>query len=174
VAHDAGATLNFNSLEFLVLFLPATLFAFYAAPMRLRLWLIAGTSLIFYAVSGLEVLVAFLIAIAWSFCTALLLEKWSKASAIVLAISLPLFILIMFKYLNFILNTVQAGPETREHFWFFLSILLPADISFYTFELVGYSIDVADRKIEPERDPLRFVSFATFFPHLIAPRRCCG
>lgn len=160
--------MNFNSLEFLVLFLPATLLAFYAAPMRLRLWVIAGSSLFFYGVSGLEVLVAFLIAIAWSFCTAFLLEKWSKASAIILAISLPLLILIMFKYLNFILNTVQAGPETRDHFWFFLSILLPAGISFYTFELVCYSIDVADRKIEPERDPLRFVSFATFFPHLIA------
>ena len=115
-----GATLNFNSLEFLVLFLPATLLAFYAAPMRLRLWVIAGASLFFYGVSGLEVLAALLIAIAWSFCAAFLLEKWSKASAIVLAISLPLFILIMFKYLNFILNTVQAGPETRDHFWFFL------------------------------------------------------
>jgi alginate O-acetyltransferase complex protein AlgI len=152
----------------LVLFLPATLLAFYAAPIRLRLWVIAGSSLIFYGVSGVEVLIAFIVTIAWSYCTAFLVAKWSRSSTIVLAISVPLFILIMFKYLNFILNTVQAVSETRDHFWFFLSILLPAGISFYTFELVCYSIDVADRKIEPERDPLRFVSFATFFPHLIA------
>lgn len=160
--------MNFNSLEFLALFLPATLLAFYAAPMRLRLWVIAGASLLFYGVSGLEVLAAFLIAITWSYGTAFLLQKWSKASVLILAISLPLFILVMFKYLNFILDTVQASPQTRDHLWFFLSILLPAGISFYTFELVSYSIDVADGKIEPERDPLRFLSFATFFPHLIA------
>lgn len=160
--------MNFNSLEFLVLFLPATLLAFYAVPMRLRLWVMAGASLFFYGVSGLEVLAAFLITIAWSYSTAFLLAQRSKASTIALAISLPLFVLIMFKYLNFILDTVQAQPATRDHFWFFLSIVLPAGISFYTFELVCYSIDVADRKIEPERDPLRFLSFATFFPHLIA------
>ncbi len=74
----------------------------------------------------------------------------------------------MFKYLGFILDTVQAQPETRDHFWLFFSIVLPAGISFYTFEIVSYSLDVADKKIEPERDLLRFTSFATFFPHLIA------
>jgi len=163
-----GATLNFNSLEFLILFLPATLLAFYSAPRGLRLWVIAGSSLVFYGLSGLEVLIAFLIAIGWTYCAAFLVEKRAKAPTIVLAISLPLFVLVMFKYLNFILNTVQAGPDTRDHFWFFLSILLPAGISFYTFELVSYSIDVADRKFNAERDPLRFISFATFFPHLIA------
>ena len=142
--------------------------AFYAAPMRLRLPVLAGSSLIFYGVSGFEVLLAFLIAIAWSYGTAFLLARRPKALALVLAISFPLFILVMFKYLNFILDTARAGRDTRDLFWFFLSITLPAGISFYTFELVCYSIDVADRKIEPERDPVRFVSFATFFPHLIA------
>ena len=74
----------------------------------------------------------------------------------------------MFKYTNFILDSVRAGPQVRDHFWFFLSILLPAGISFYTFEIVSYSLDVADGKIKPDRNLLRFTSFATFFPHLIA------
>ena len=74
----------------------------------------------------------------------------------------------MFKYLNFIMDSVRAGPQVRDHFWFFFSILLPAGISFYTFEIVSYSLDVADGKIKAERDLLRFTSFATFFPHLIA------
>lgn len=160
--------MNFNSLEFLVLFLPATLMAFYAVPMRLRLWVLVGASLLFYGVSGIEVLAAFLIAIAWGYGTAFLFAKWPKPAAVVLAVSVPLFILIMFKYLNFILNNVHASPATKDHFWFFLNIILPAGISFYTFELVSYSIDVADGKIEPDRDLLRFAGFATFFPHLIA------
>ena len=88
--------------------------------------------------------------------------------ATVIAISVPLFILIMFKYLGFILDNGAGATRDQGPFLVFLSIMLPAGISFYTFEIVSYSIDVADRKIEPERDPLRFMGFATFFPHLIA------
>ncbi len=160
--------MNFNSLEFLVLFLPATLIAFYAVPMRLRLVVLVMASFIFYGVSGMEVLAAFIVAILWGYATAFLFKKWPKPLAIIVAISVPAFFLIMFKYLNFILSIVQAGPATRSYFWFFFSILLPAGISFYTFELVSYSIDVSDKKIEADRSLLRFASFATFFPHLIA------
>lgn len=160
--------MNFNSHEFLIVFLPATFIVFYAVPARLRLWILVGASLIFYGVSGPEVLLAFVIAILWGFGTAFLFGRWPRALAIIVATSVPAFFLIMFKYLGFILDTVDAGPEVRSHFWFFFSILLPAGISFYTFELVSYSIDVADKKIEPERDLIRFMGFATFFPHLIA------
>jgi alginate O-acetyltransferase complex protein AlgI len=160
--------LNFNSLEFLVLFLPATLLVFYAVPRHLRLWVLVGASLVFYGVSGPEVLLAFVIAIAWGYATAFLLQRWPKALALVMAVSVPAFTLVMFKYLGFILDSVQAGPDMRAHFSFFLGILLPAGISFYTFEIVSYSIDVADGKIPPERDALRFAGFATFFPHLAA------
>ena len=160
--------MNFNSLEFLVLFLPMTVFAFYAVPMRLRLWVLVAASLVFYGVSGLEVLLAFLIAILWGYGTAFLFGKMARRLAIIVAVMVPSLILIMFKYTNFILDSVRAGSEVRDHLWFFLSILLPAGISFYTFEIVSYSLDVADKKIEADRDLLRFTSFATFFPHLIA------
>jgi alginate O-acetyltransferase complex protein AlgI len=74
----------------------------------------------------------------------------------------------MFKYLTFIMDTFYVGPQVRSFFWPFFSVLLPAGISFYTFEIVSYSLDVADGKIKPDRDLLRFASFASFFPHLIA------
>ncbi len=160
--------MNFNSLEFLILFLPITFVAFYAVPMRLRLWILVFASLVFYGISGFEVLVAFVIAIIWGSCTAFLLVQWPRPLAIIVAISVPALILMMFKYLTFIMDSIYAGPQARDHFWFFFSVLLPAGISFYTFEIVSYSLDVADGKIEPDRDLLRFTSFATFFPHLIA------
>jgi len=159
---------NFNSLEFLVLLLPITFVTFYVVPMRLRLWALVVASFVFYGASGPEVLLAFLIAILWGYGTAFLFGRWPRAGAITIAISVAALLLIMFKYLGFILDTVQAQPETRDHFWLFFSIVLPAGISFYTFEIVSYSLDVADKKIQPERDLLRFTSFATFFPHLIA------
>ena len=160
--------MNFNSLEFLVVFLPVTFFSFYAVPMQLRLWVLVVASLVFYGVSGLEVLIAFLVAIFWGYGTAFLFGKMPRRLAIVVAILVPGLILVMFKYTNFILDSVRAGSQVRDHFWFFLSIVLPAGISFYTFEIVSYSLDVADGKIKPDRDLLRFTSFATFFAHLIA------
>jgi len=163
-----SVALNFNSLEFLILFLPATFITFYLVPMRLRLWVLVVASLLFYGASGIEVLLAFLIAIIWGYGAAFLLRKRRGLLAIATAISLPLLLLIMFKYLKFGLDSVHAEPATRDYFWFFLSILLPAGISFYTFEIVSYLLDVTDRKIEPDRDLVRFGSFATFFPHLIA------
>src|SRR5262249_26916467 len=95
-------------------------------------------------------------------------QRAPKPLAIAVAISAPLFFLVMFKYLNFILDTAHAGPDARNLFWAFLSVTLPAGISFYTFEIVSYSIDVANKKIPAEQSLLRFASFATFFPHLIA------
>jgi alginate O-acetyltransferase complex protein AlgI len=160
--------MNFNSLEFLLLFFPITFVTFYAVPMRLRLWVLVAASLVFYGISGFEVLLAFLITIIWGYCTAFLLVKWQRPAAIIVAISVPALMLIMFKYLTFIMDSIHAGPQARDHFWFFLSVLLPAGISFYTFEIVSYSLDVADGKIEPDRDLLRFAGFASFFPHLIA------
>jgi len=79
--------LNFNSLEFLVLFLPITFVAFHAAPMRLRLWVLVVASFVFYGVSGPEVLLAFVIAILWGYGTALLFARWPSALAIAVAVS---------------------------------------------------------------------------------------
>ncbi len=160
--------MNFNSLEFLVIFLPAVFLLFYSVPSWMRLPVLAGSSIVFYGVSGGIVLAAFMVAILWAYATAFLFAKWPKQLAIVVAISLPAFFLIMFKYLDFLLTTAHAGPEIRDHLWVFYSVLLPAGISFYTFELVSYSIDVADGKIPPDKDLVRFTSFVTFFPHLIA------
>ncbi|HEY7550668.1 MAG TPA: hypothetical protein VH913_14270 [Hyphomicrobiaceae bacterium] len=48
--------MNFNSLEFLLFFLPAALLTFYAVPRSARLWALVAASLLFYGVSGTEVL----------------------------------------------------------------------------------------------------------------------
>ena len=49
-----------------------------------------------------------------------------------------------------------------------LNIVLPVGISFYTFRMVGYTIDVYRKKLEPAKDLVCFLTFVSFFPHLIA------
>src|SRR4029434_5740361 len=87
---------------------------------------------------------------------------------LILSIALPLFILFIAKYLNFTLDTFSVGPELRDRLLSVLSVSLPAGISFYTFELVSYAIDIKDRRIPADRRLSRLALFIAFFPHLIA------
>ena len=57
--------------------------------MQLRLWVLVVASLVFYGVSGLEVLLAFLVAIFWGYGTAFLFGKMPRRLAIVVAILVP-------------------------------------------------------------------------------------
>ena len=75
-----------------------------------------------------------------------------------------------FKYFNFFQESfismmndmgMQAHPST-------LNILLPVGISFYTFQSMSYTIDVYWKKIKVERDFIRFATFISFFPQLVA------
>ncbi len=76
--------------------------------------------------------------------------------------------LFMFKYLNFTLTTFGAGENIRSSFNFFLSVTIPAGVSFYTFHILSYSLDVASGKIKIEKNPLKMALYVTFFPQLIA------
>ena len=73
------------------------------------------------------------------------------------------------KYLNFLLANLNGlfaavgrGPSLN-----YVNLALPLGISFYTFQAVGYLVDVYRGAVEPEKDPLRFLLFVSFFPQLI-------
>lgn len=75
-----------------------------------------------------------------------------------------------FKYYNFFLDNFIAafsflGTEIRADA---LTVILPVGISFYTFQTLGYSIDVYKRKLEPTEDFIAFSAFVCFFPQLVA------
>ena len=87
-----------------------------------------------------------------------------------LNIVLNLGILCMFKYLNFLrdslvhfLGLFGVNPD-----WPTLYILLPVGISFYTFQAISYTVDVYRGEIKPTRDVVAFGVFIAFFPQLVA------
>lgn len=96
----------------------------------------------------------------------------SAKSVVILAISVNIGILGVFKYADFLLGSVisplqqivaghQALPES-------LQLALPVAISFYTFQTISYTIDVHRGKIRAERDFLSYFFYVGFFPQLIA------
>ena len=161
--------MNFNTFEFLLIFLPVTLVLFYIVPARFRLVVLLTSSLLFYGYSGLQALGAMIIAIVWAFGLVSLVARDNSRLKLTLAISMPVVILFLFKYLGFTLE--NFGLDIAKSAWPFsliASIVLPAGISFYTFQLISYVFDVREGKVKIERNPLRFATYISFFPQLIA------
>jgi len=160
--------MNFNTVEFLFFFLPATLIAYFAVPPRWRIYVILLASLVFYGASGLTPLFLLLLTITWGYVVSNYARALPRRLLIALSVCFPLLMLWLYKYLRFTIDLVGAGSTTTGLFEPFLVVVIPAGISFYTFQMISYCIDVADGKIETERNPIKFAAFISFFPQLIA------
>lgn len=161
--------MNFNTVEFLFFFLPAFLLVFHLSPAAWRLPILVLASLLFYGVSGGLPLALLLITIVWAdICARMYVRLRGSRFILFVGIFVPLLLLFLFKYLKFSLNLLGLETVDSEFLYFFLSAALPAGISFYTFEIVSYLIDIRDRKIPHERERWYLAAFVTFFPHLIA------
>jgi alginate O-acetyltransferase complex protein AlgI len=162
----------FNSLRFLLLFLPITMVGFHLFGRYGRrpviAWL-ALMSVVFYAAWN-PVYVLFLLgSILVNYMVARAIGVAPENSArrkdlLTLGILLNLLALFYFKYLYKILLTVQAFhlANIKPH-----PILLPLGISFFTFTQISYLVDLAQGQAEVQ-DFLSYLLFVTFFPHLIA------
>ena len=164
----------FSSLEFLVLFLPFTL----AVALRLRgqplLRWIALSSAVFYAFAGHWWFVLPMLATtAVDYRVAILIEgaRSGNRRRWLLGLSLlgNLGMLAYFKYSGLISRTLAViglGPAAGVPRW--LDVVLPAGISFYTFQTLAYIVDVWRGQAPAERNFVRFAGFVSFFPHLVA------
>lgn len=85
-----------------------------------------------------------------------------------LAIILNISILFIFKYYNFFVSSFSRLFGFGSDDFIFAKIVLPVGISFYTFQALGYCIDVYQRKTPATHDFVQFASFITFFPQLAA------
>lgn len=160
----------FNSYYFIFLFMPFSIFI----AMKLRgqslLRFITIASLIFYASHGHAwFILPMIFTTTVDFFLAKCMEKKStaqKRNLLVLSLTLNVGLLSFFKYTGFLISTIE--PIFRINSPDFNQILLPAGISFYTFQTISYMIDVYRGHAEIEKNFWRFAGFISFFPHLIA------
>jgi D-alanyl-lipoteichoic acid acyltransferase DltB (MBOAT superfamily) len=171
--------LLFNSYAFLLVFLPIVVAGYFLLPgQRLRLVFLVAASYVFYAYEEWWFPALMLAVTATSFLGGLALAAVTarRGRKLVLAagIACVLALLGAFKYAGFgsyylsefvatVTGTGLPGLEEAAR-----GILLPAGISFYTFEAISYLVDVFRGTIPAERNPVRFGLFISFFPHLIA------
>jgi alginate O-acetyltransferase complex protein AlgI len=156
----------FNSYEFLLWFLPATLVAFFLLgrrPLAAQAWLTVA-SLFFYGWWNPWHLPLILGSIAVNFTIARALQSGARRAVLAAGIAANLGVLGVFKYADFfIANAARITGEALP----LLHLALPLGISFFTFTQIAYLIDVYRRKAQ-EPALVNYALFVTFFPHLLA------
>lgn len=165
--------MEFNSLAY-ALFLAAVVAIYYSplcarASWRQNALLLAG-SYVFYGAWDWRFLSLILLTTLSTYAAALLIEHRRQRVWLVANIVLNVGILATFKYFNFFTENLAWLMKWFgwEMDWFTIDVLLPVGISFYTFQAIGYSIDVWRGTIRPTRNLLLFATFIAFFPQLIA------
>ncbi len=154
----------FSGLPFLYFFLPVLLIAYFAVPDRVKNPLLLAFSLLFYAAGEPIFILVMLFSCTQAWITAMLMERNRKFWLIVTLI-LSLSPLIWFKYAGFFAENLNRIPGIS------LTVprlSLPVGISFYTFQLIGYSADVYRGRVAPQKNWMKLTLYVSLFPQLIA------
>lgn len=162
--------MEFNSIHFMMFF-PIVLFIYFIIPRKARkIWLLAA-SYYFYMSWNPKYAILIMASTLLTYSGGILIEKCEYGKMIlVLCFISNLAILAVFKYGNFMIDTFMrilgqfhiSIIEKRFDF------LLPVGISFYTFQALGYIIDVYRGDIKAEKNLLQYALFVSFFPQLVA------
>ena len=140
----------FSSITFLYYFLPCVLFLYFIVPQRLKNTVLLVSSLFFYAWGEPYYVLFMLGSICVGYLTGLGIEKYQDTPRIkwVLATSVTLHVVVLFG--------------------FKVSDSLPIGISFYTFQVISYMVDVYRKDVPAQKNVLDFATYVSMFPQLIA------
>ena len=158
----------FSSISFLFFFLTAIIALYYAVPYKLKNTVLLLFSLFFYAWGGVKYAGIMLIAITLGYIFGLLIEKYRERKIakvfVGLAVACIISFMLYFKYMDFFIDNFNKllGTEIP-----LLKIVLPIGISFYTFQIISYVVDVY-RGEKAQKNPINLAAYVAMFPQLIA------
>ncbi len=158
----------FSSITFLYYFLPLTLVLYFLSPGRLKNAVLLLASLVFYGWGEPKYVLLMVLSILSGYVFGLLVERYrnkrSGRTLCVISVGISLSFLLCFKYLDFFLENLNraAGLEIS-----LLGLALPIGISFYTFQIISYTVDVY-RGERAQRNLIHLAAYVVMFPQLIA------
>lgn len=180
----------FSSLLFLFRFIPVFFLIYYIVPFRFKNAVLLIGSIIFYAWGEPKFLILIIISILFNYFAGLLIDYFKNKAenrrrqetttdivktknvydklriiSFVLAIIYDLGALFVFKYTNFFIENINGmmGTDIKA-----VELVLPLGISFYTFQIMSYIIDLYKGKIKVEKSPVILGTYLSMFPQLIA------
>ena len=163
----------FNSFEFVVFFL---VFAgvFFTIPRRFQPVTLLIGSYVFYMGWRPSYALLLLLTTVVDYTTARIMQatrrQGLRRAAMIGALTINIGVLAALKYLDFILTNILnlAHPEQGRAIAHVVDFVLPVGISFYTFQSIGYTLDVYFRRTPAEKSFLTYAQYVSFFPQLVA------
>lgn len=157
----------FSSITFVYAFFPLVAVAYYLSKSRVyRNVVLLLASLLFYSWGEPRFLLLMLAATLAAYCGGLLMERSTAHKRLILIVTVVLLVgnLFVFKYLNFFSENLSALFGWRA----LPKLTLPIGISFYTFQILSYVIDLYRGEIRVQRNYFYLLLYVSFFPQLIA------
>lgn len=165
----------FTSQLFLFVFLPLTVLLYFISDKKYKNFILTIASLIFYSWGGAKYLILILILVLINYILGVLIGKCFESSQVkkiclIIGIIINLGVLIYFKYFNFIIsNIIKIGSIFNLNLQIEVkSIILPIGISFFTFQILSYVVDVYRGEVEPQKNIINLMLYIMLFPQLIA------
>lgn len=164
----------FSSTVFLFAYLPLTLAIYYAVPRKGRNAVLFLLSLLFYGWGEPVYIAVMLASVVVSYACGFPIGKYretnpKRAKAFLIAsLCFQTALLLFFKYTNFFIENMARIPALAGVLTPIQGLELPIGISFYTFQIMSYSIDLYRGETETQRNLLSFGTYVALFPQLIA------
>lgn len=159
----------FSSIEFIYYFLPIVLGLYFIVPFKVKNLVLLLASLFFYFYGEQKLILVMIFSSVSGYLHGLWIHEARnhKYASLPLVSSLIVGLapLIYFKYTNFfIINVNQIFDNALSK----LNVVMPIGISFYTFQILSYTIDVYHGEAKVQKNILNFITYVTLFPQLIA------
>jgi len=154
----------FQSWQYLLLLIATVLFVSFVENKVIKRVAVLSFSIFFYAYGAAWQTVLFVLVILLAYFSGRILDRRKQKPVLIFSLTLLFLPLLLYKYVPFFLSLLPGNIAGSYKQIF----VLPIGISFYTFQAVGYVIDVYRGKSRAERDLLSFACFVSFFPQLVA------
>ena len=159
----------FSSITFLIYFLPCMVLVYFLAPGRMKNTVLLLGSLIFYGWGEPKYLPVMAAVILAGYLSARLIgtcqNKRQSKILLAAAVLLEIFPLIYCKYADFFIQNLNVLTGQKIPL---LSIAMPLGISFYTFQVISYTVDVYRGSVQAQKNLLTFAAYVAMFPQLVA------
>lgn len=155
----------FTSISFLYYFLPLILIIYFIVPRKYKNLILFIFSLLFYFYGEPKYIFLMLLEIFVAYIGAILVDKYKSKDIFIFIIFIHILLLVIFKYTDFIIEIFNNAFNFNLKLF---NISLPIGISFYTFQIISYIVDVYKGKVKVQKNFLKLATYISLFPQLIA------
>ena len=160
--------MSFTTIEFMFRFLPIFLIVYYVVPTRYKNMILLIGSFVFYAWGQHFYLLLLMLSIVVNYTFGRLIgeRRAQKKPLLVLGLIYNFGLLVFFKYTNFFIENINA-LLTATHIQIpTISVVMPLGISFYTFQVVSYLVDVYRGEQRPVKNIINLGVYIAMFPQV--------